>query len=47
MGAIGWSLPDDVIAEIDKIFADHEVDPAPDTWVEDIETPDTDTTDTN
>ena len=43
MGAIGWSLPEDVIAEIDKIFADHDVDPAPDTWVEDIDAPYADT----
>jgi aryl-alcohol dehydrogenase-like predicted oxidoreductase len=40
MGAIGWSLTEGVIAEIDEIFADHDVDFAPNTWVEDIETPD-------
>jgi aryl-alcohol dehydrogenase-like predicted oxidoreductase len=34
-GAIGWSLTDDDLAEIDVIFAKHGVDPVPDYWIED------------
>jgi aryl-alcohol dehydrogenase-like predicted oxidoreductase len=35
VGAIGWSLSDDDVAEIDAIFARHGVDPVPDYWIED------------
>ena len=34
-GAVGWSISDDDLAEIDSIFARHGVDPAPDYWIED------------
>jgi aryl-alcohol dehydrogenase-like predicted oxidoreductase len=34
-GAIGWSISDDDLAEIDAIFARHGVDPVPDYWIED------------
>ena len=39
MGAIGWNLTDDLKAEIDQVFARHKIDPAPNIWVEEIETP--------
>ena len=35
VGAIGWSLSDDELAEIDAIFAKYGADPVPDYWVED------------
>jgi aryl-alcohol dehydrogenase-like predicted oxidoreductase len=34
-GAIGWSISDDDLAEIDAIFARHDVNPVPDYWIED------------
>jgi aryl-alcohol dehydrogenase-like predicted oxidoreductase len=34
-GAIGWSLSDEDVAELDGIFAKHDVDPVPDYWIED------------
>ena len=34
MGALGWELTDDVRAEIDRIFANYEIDVAPNKWVE-------------
>jgi aryl-alcohol dehydrogenase-like predicted oxidoreductase len=33
-GAIGWSLSDDDVTEIDAIFARHEIDTTPDFWIE-------------
>ena len=33
-GAIGWTISDDDLAEIDAIFARHGVDPVPDYWIE-------------
>src|SRR5262245_29117019 len=35
VGAVGWSLSDDDLAEIDALFAAHDVDPIPDYWIED------------
>ena len=35
VGAIGWSISDDDLAEIDAIFARHGVNPVPDYWIED------------
>jgi aryl-alcohol dehydrogenase-like predicted oxidoreductase len=35
VGAIGWTLSDDDLVEIDAIFAQHGVDPVPDYWIED------------
>jgi aryl-alcohol dehydrogenase-like predicted oxidoreductase len=35
VGAVGWSLSEDDLAEIDAIFARHGVDPIPDYWIED------------
>jgi aryl-alcohol dehydrogenase-like predicted oxidoreductase len=35
VGAIGWSISDDDLAEIDAVFARHEVNPVPDYWIED------------
>jgi aryl-alcohol dehydrogenase-like predicted oxidoreductase len=34
-GAIGWSIADDDLAEIDEIFERHGVDTVPDYWIED------------
>jgi aryl-alcohol dehydrogenase-like predicted oxidoreductase len=34
-GAIGWSISDDDLAEMDAIFSKHNVDPVPDYWIED------------
>jgi len=34
-GAIGWSISDDDLAEIDAIFHRHGVNPVPDYWIED------------
>ena len=34
VGAVGWTLSDDELAEIDAIFANHGVDPVPDYWIE-------------
>jgi aryl-alcohol dehydrogenase-like predicted oxidoreductase len=36
VGALGWSLSADDVAEIDAIFERHGVDPVPDHWVEEI-----------
>ena len=36
VGAIGWSLSDADLAEIDAIFAEHEIDTTPDFWIEDL-----------
>ena len=33
--AIGWSISDGDLAEIDAIFERHEVNPVPDYWIED------------
>jgi aryl-alcohol dehydrogenase-like predicted oxidoreductase len=35
VGAVGWSIADEDLAEIDAIFARHGVDTAPDYWIED------------
>ena len=35
VGAIGWSIGDDDLAEIDAIFERHGVDTVPDYWIED------------
>jgi aryl-alcohol dehydrogenase-like predicted oxidoreductase len=35
VGALGWSLSDSDLAEIDAIFAKHGVNTAPDYWIED------------
>jgi aryl-alcohol dehydrogenase-like predicted oxidoreductase len=35
VGAIGWSISDEDLAEIDAIFARHEVEPVPGYWIED------------
>ena len=35
VGAIGWSISDADLAEIDAIFARHGVDTVPDFWIED------------
>ena len=35
VGAVGWSISDEDLAEIDAIFARHGVDPVPDYWIED------------
>jgi hypothetical protein len=35
-GAIGWSISDDDLAEIDAIFSRHGVDTSPDYWIEDV-----------
>ena len=34
VGAIGWSISDADLAEIDAIFARHDVDTVPDYWIE-------------
>ena len=34
VGAVGWTISDDDLAEIDAIFARHGVDTAPDYWIE-------------
>ncbi len=36
MGAVGWQLTDDVKAEIDSVFAEYEIDTAPNKWTEPI-----------
>jgi aryl-alcohol dehydrogenase-like predicted oxidoreductase len=33
-GAVGWSISDDDLAEIDAIFARHDVDTVPEYWIE-------------
>lgn len=35
VGAVGWSISDDDLAEIDEIFGRHGVDTSPDFWIED------------
>ena len=35
VGALGWELSTEDLAEIDAIFAKHGVDPVPDYWIED------------
>jgi aryl-alcohol dehydrogenase-like predicted oxidoreductase len=35
VGALGWSIAADDLAEIDAIFARHEVNTVPDYWIED------------
>jgi aryl-alcohol dehydrogenase-like predicted oxidoreductase len=35
VGALGWSLSDADLAEIDAIFAKHGVNTTPDYWIED------------
>ena len=37
MGAIGWQLTDDVKTEIDHVFAEYEIDTAPNKWTEQID----------
>jgi hypothetical protein len=37
MGAVGWKLTDDVRAEIDQVFAEYEIDTAPNKWVEQVD----------
>ena len=34
VGAIGWSISEDDLAQIDAIFARHEIDTTPDFWIE-------------
>lgn len=34
-GAVGWKISDADLAEIDRVFARHGIDTAPDTWIED------------
>jgi aryl-alcohol dehydrogenase-like predicted oxidoreductase len=36
VGAIGWSIAQDDLAEIDAIFARHGVTTTPDYWIEDV-----------
>jgi aryl-alcohol dehydrogenase-like predicted oxidoreductase len=36
VGAIGWSISDTDLAEIDAIFARHEVNTVPEFWIEDV-----------
>jgi len=35
VGAIGWSIADADLAEIDAIFERHDINPVPDYWIED------------
>src|SRR4029453_1378538 len=35
VGALGWSIAEEDLGEIDAIFARHGVNPVPDRWVED------------
>jgi aryl-alcohol dehydrogenase-like predicted oxidoreductase len=35
VGALGWSIAEDDLAEIDRIFARHAVNAVPDRWIED------------
>jgi aryl-alcohol dehydrogenase-like predicted oxidoreductase len=35
VGALGWELSAEELAEIDAAFARHDVDPTPDYWIED------------
>ena len=35
VGALGWELSTEDLAEIDAIFAKHGVDPVPDYWIRD------------
>ena len=35
VGALGWSISDADLAEIDEIFARHEIETVPDFWIED------------
>jgi aryl-alcohol dehydrogenase-like predicted oxidoreductase len=35
VGAVGWSISDDDLAEMDEIFARHEIDTTPEFWIED------------
>lgn len=37
VGAVGWEIGDDVLAEIDAVFARHGVSTSPDYWIEDLE----------
>ena len=37
MGALGWELTDDVKVEIDRVFAEYEIDTAPNKWVESVD----------
>jgi aryl-alcohol dehydrogenase-like predicted oxidoreductase len=34
-GAVGWSLSEEDLAEIDDVFERHGIETAPDTWIED------------
>ena len=34
MGALGWELTDEIRGEIDRVFANYEIDTAPNKWVE-------------
>jgi aryl-alcohol dehydrogenase-like predicted oxidoreductase len=36
VGAVGWSLSDTDLAEIDAIFDAHQIDTTPDFWIEDL-----------
>ena len=36
VGAIGWTLDDTDLAEIDAIFAEHQIDTTPDFWIEEL-----------
>jgi hypothetical protein len=36
-GAIGWSISDDDLTEMDAIFERHDIDTTPEFWIEDDE----------
>jgi aryl-alcohol dehydrogenase-like predicted oxidoreductase len=36
VGAVGWTISDDDLAEIDAIFDRHDIDTTPDFWIEDL-----------
>ena len=37
MGALGWRLNDEIKDEVDRVFAEYEIDTAPNKWVESID----------
>ena len=36
VGAVGWTINDADLAEIDAIFARHDIDTTPDFWIEEV-----------
>ena len=36
VGAVGWTISDADLAEIDAIFARHDIDTTPDFWIEEV-----------